>query len=74
MMGAWLALHYQAERMLWRELPRYPAHLHIDLLPGFQGSGYGRQLIGTFCAAVAEAGAVGRRGHLPGPRTSLRSQ
>ena len=56
---AMLALHYRPERMLWSELPTYPAHLHIDLLPDFQGSGYGRKLIDTFCDAVADAGAVG---------------
>jgi ribosomal protein S18 acetylase RimI-like enzyme len=56
---AMLALHYRPERLLWRGLPQYPAHLHIDLLPGFQGNGYGRKLIDTFCASVAEAGAAG---------------
>jgi ribosomal protein S18 acetylase RimI-like enzyme len=54
-----LALHYRPERLLWPGLAEYPAHLHIDLLPGFQGNGYGRQLIDTFCASVAEAGAAG---------------
>jgi ribosomal protein S18 acetylase RimI-like enzyme len=54
-----LALHYQPERLLWPGLPQYPAHLHIDLLPAFQGAGYGRELIGTFCASVADAGAAG---------------
>jgi ribosomal protein S18 acetylase RimI-like enzyme len=54
-----LALHYWPERLLWSELPKYPAHLHIDLLPGFQGQGYGRQLIDTFNDSVAAAGAVG---------------
>jgi ribosomal protein S18 acetylase RimI-like enzyme len=54
-----LALHYRPERLLWPGLPQYPAHLHIDLLPAFQGSGYGRELIGTFCASVAGAGAAG---------------
>jgi ribosomal protein S18 acetylase RimI-like enzyme len=56
---AMLALHYWPERLLWSELAKYPAHLHIDLLPGFQGNGYGRKLIDTFCASVADAGAVG---------------
>src|SRR6202451_2754659 len=51
-----LALHYYPERLLWPGLAEYPAHLHIYLLPGFQGNGYGRKLIDTFCAAVAEAG------------------
>jgi ribosomal protein S18 acetylase RimI-like enzyme len=56
---AMLALHYRPERMLWPGLPAYPAHLHIDLLPPYQGSGHGRALIDTFCAAVADAGAAG---------------
>jgi GNAT superfamily N-acetyltransferase len=54
-----LALHYQPERLLWQGLAQYPAHLHIDLLPAFQGNGYGRKLIDTFCASVADAGAAG---------------
>ena len=54
-----LALHYQPERLLWSRLPQYPAHLHIDLLPAFQGNGHGRKLIDTFCDAVADAGAAG---------------
>jgi ribosomal protein S18 acetylase RimI-like enzyme len=52
-----LALHYRPERLLWPGLPEYPAHLHIDLLPGFQGNGYGRKLIDTFCASAADAAA-----------------
>jgi ribosomal protein S18 acetylase RimI-like enzyme len=40
-----LALHYWPERMIWPGLPGYPAHLHIDLLPGFQGAGYGGRLV-----------------------------
>jgi len=36
---------------------RYPAHLHIDLLPRLQGRGYGRRLLGTLFTALAEAGA-----------------
>ena len=51
-----LALHYRPERLLWPGLGEYPAHLHIDLLPGVQGSGYGRRLIDTFGASVAAAG------------------
>lgn len=45
--------------MLIPELAAYPAHLHIDLLPETQGSGSGRRLIETFCAAVAARGAPG---------------
>jgi len=54
-----LALHYRPERLLWPGLAEYPAHLHIDLLPGVQGNGYGRRLIDTFSASVAAAGAAG---------------
>jgi GNAT superfamily N-acetyltransferase len=54
-----LALHYRPERLLWPGLGEYPAHLHIDLLPAVQGSGYGRRLIDTFGASVADAGAAG---------------
>ena len=32
-----LALHYRPERLVWPGLKEYPAHLHIDLLPPFQG-------------------------------------
>jgi len=54
-----LALHERPERLLWPGLRRYPAHLHIDLLPEVQRAGYGRSLIQTFCAAAARAGAAG---------------
>ncbi|QMU74913.1 GNAT family N-acetyltransferase [Streptacidiphilus sp. PB12-B1b] len=36
---------------------RYPAHLHIDLLPQAQGRGAGRALMDTFLAALRAAGA-----------------
>ena len=32
-----VALHYRPERLVWPGLEAYPAHLHIDLLPPFQG-------------------------------------
>ena len=32
----------------------FPAHLHIDLLPGGQGQGRGRQMIEHFCDALRE--------------------
>ena len=54
-----IALHYRPERLLWPGLDAYPAHLHIDLLPPFQGAGYGRALMETFYAAAARAGAPG---------------
>jgi ribosomal protein S18 acetylase RimI-like enzyme len=44
----------------WPEtLQKYPAHLHIDLLPEFQRKGYGRELMNTFCEAVKSRGATG---------------
>lgn len=38
---------------------RYPAHLHVDLLPSVQGAGLGRRLLEDFFAAAAGAGAGG---------------
>ena len=54
-----IALHYRPERLLWPGLEAYPAHLHIDLLPPFQGAGHGRAMMETFYAAAAGAGAAG---------------
>ncbi|WOF23682.1 GNAT family N-acetyltransferase [Microbacterium betulae] len=46
-----------------RETPPYvaghPAHLHIDLLPGAQGQGVGRRLIGLLQDALRERGVPG---------------
>ncbi|WP_443068563.1 GNAT family N-acetyltransferase [Streptomyces sp. NBC_01267] len=50
------ALLHRPERMLLPELSAYPAHLHIDLLPGHQRSGFGRALMTRFLAALAEQG------------------
>ncbi len=36
---------YDPSVLLVPEVDEYPAHLHIDLLPGAQGRGYGRALI-----------------------------
>lgn len=38
---------------------RYPAHLHVDLLPHVQGQGLGRRLLEAFMATAAAAGASG---------------
>ena len=54
-----IALHHRPERLLWPGLAEYPAHLHIDLLPPFQGAGHGRALMETFYAAAQRAGAAG---------------
>jgi len=38
---------------------RYPAHLHIDLLPRLQGRGAGRRLLTALLDGMASAGAPG---------------
>jgi ribosomal protein S18 acetylase RimI-like enzyme len=40
-------------------LERFPAHLHIDLLPRLQGQGLGRRMMDTWLALVASMGARG---------------
>ena len=47
-----VALHFSPERMVLPELAGWPAHLHIDLLPGYQGQGHGRRLIDAFRKAA----------------------
>ncbi|WP_043640668.1 GNAT family N-acetyltransferase [Nonomuraea candida] len=53
---AMLALHYRPERMILPELAKYPAHLHIDLLPEWQGKGRGRRLMAAFLGGLRAAG------------------
>jgi ribosomal protein S18 acetylase RimI-like enzyme len=38
---------------------RYPAHLHVDLLPHVQGQGLGRRLLQAFLSSAHAAGASG---------------
>ncbi|MFJ9324408.1 GNAT family N-acetyltransferase [Streptomyces globisporus] len=59
---AMTALMHDPERMILPELADCPAHLHIDLLPSHQRSGYGRRLMETFLAALHERGV--KRVHL----------
>jgi ribosomal protein S18 acetylase RimI-like enzyme len=47
-------LLHHPERMVVPELAAYPAHLHIDLLPEWQGRGHGRALMHTFLRALRE--------------------
>jgi ribosomal protein S18 acetylase RimI-like enzyme len=49
---------FRPERLLLPELAPHPAHLHINLLADYRGSGHGRELINTFLASVAAAGAA----------------
>ncbi|GGW97611.1 acetyltransferase [Streptomyces malachitofuscus] len=51
---AWLLHH--PERMVLPELAAWPAHLHIDLLPEWQGRGHGRRLMRTFLTALRDGG------------------
>jgi ribosomal protein S18 acetylase RimI-like enzyme len=48
---------------------RYPSHLHINLLPRLQASGYGRKLTKTLTAALRGQGSRGLHLHVsPGNR------
>ena len=50
----------------------YPAHLHIDLLPQLQGAGWGRRLIDTLMAQLADQGVPGV--HLVATRANTGAQ
>lgn len=52
------ALLHDPERMLVPQVAAYPAHLHIDLLPGWQGRGYGRALMTALFRALHERGVA----------------
>jgi ribosomal protein S18 acetylase RimI-like enzyme len=56
---AMLWLHHHPERMLVPEVASWPAHLHIDLLPAWQGHGWGRALMGAFLDGLRSAGVRG---------------
>ncbi len=59
-------------RCLSDAVAEYPAHLHIDLLPELQGAGWGRRLIDTLVAQLAEQGVHGV--HLVAPRANRPAQ
>jgi ribosomal protein S18 acetylase RimI-like enzyme len=48
---------FHPERLVRPELAPYPAHLHINLLPDYQRSGHGQEMVDTFLESVAAAGA-----------------
>lgn len=50
------SLLHTPERMVVPALDGYPAHLHIDVLPAFQGAGNGRALMDAFLASLAARG------------------
>ncbi|PSN64737.1 GCN5-related N-acetyltransferas-like protein [Corynespora cassiicola Philippines] len=41
------------------ELEKYPAHLHIDILPEFQGQGWGKLMVERFLGYLGEQGVRG---------------
>ncbi len=47
---------HDPERLVLPEVAAYPAHLHIDLLPPYQGAGHGRALMTTFLTTLATTG------------------
>lgn len=59
----WLQVLHNPDNMIEgfkAEMAReYPAHLHINILPPYQGQGYGRQLIMRFCEEMKERGLGG---------------
>ena len=50
------AVRETPERMIRPEFADHPAHLHIDLLPQWQGQGRGRGLMAAFLAGLRAAG------------------
>lgn len=50
------AVLHSPEKMLRPEFTDYPAHLHIDLLPEWQGRGQGRALMAAFLDGLRAAG------------------
>ncbi|WP_372348239.1 GNAT family N-acetyltransferase [Streptomyces sp. KL116D] len=51
-----IGLLHTPERMVRPELGAYPAHLHIDLLPRWQGNGHGRTLMWALLDALRGKG------------------
>ncbi|MCT2590806.1 GNAT family N-acetyltransferase [Streptomyces sp. N2-109] len=49
-----IQLLHRPERMVVPQAAAYPAHLHIDLLPEWQGRGHGRALMRSFLRTLAE--------------------
>lgn len=61
-LGSWdrsmIGLMRDPDRMVAPEVAEYPAHLHIDLLPAYQGKGLGWQLMRTFLDALRTRGVA----------------
>jgi GNAT superfamily N-acetyltransferase len=54
---AWLIHH--PSRTPRRITAPYPSHLHIDMVPRFQGKGWGKRLIDTWLGAMKDRGSRG---------------
>lgn len=54
-----IALIHQPPLAIEAIVVDFPSHLHIDLLPQFQGHGHGRRLIETLLGSLAAAGSPG---------------
>lgn len=54
-----IALIHQPPLAIDAIVVEFPSHLHIDLLPEFQGRGHGRRLIETLLGSLADAGSPG---------------
>lgn len=57
--AALVAMIHEPGRTAADVVARYPAHLHVDLLPLAQGGGYGRALLEHLFAALRERGVPG---------------
>lgn len=66
-------LGFVPELMLIPELERYPAHLHIDLLPEYQRRGFGRRLMQRLLRALHERGVPGLHLSLAAANTAARA-
>jgi ribosomal protein S18 acetylase RimI-like enzyme len=64
---------FTPEQMLIPELDRYPAHLHIDLLPEVQRRGFGRQLMQHLIGALEQRGVPGLHLGLAAANTAARA-
>lgn len=53
--------HRIEQKLTANERAKYPAHLHIDILPSFQGRGGGRSLINALIAKLRSQGVSGLR-------------
>jgi GNAT superfamily N-acetyltransferase len=54
---AWLMHH--PSRTPRRISEPYPSHLHIDMVPRFQGKGWGKRMIDTWLGAMKDRGSKG---------------